>query len=32
MDDYLGKPYTQDELRRVLQRWAPQHAAVATAG
>ena len=23
MDDYLGKPYTQEQLHRVLQRWLP---------
>lgn len=23
MDDYLGKPYTQQELQGVLQRWLP---------
>jgi hypothetical protein len=31
MDDFLGKPYTQEELVRVLQRWAPQHAPLPTA-
>jgi signal transduction histidine kinase/CheY-like chemotaxis protein len=31
MDDFLGKPYTQEELLRVLQRWAPQHAPLPTA-
>jgi HPt (histidine-containing phosphotransfer) domain-containing protein len=24
MDDYLGKPHTQDELRAVLERWVPR--------
>ena len=24
MDDYLGKPYTQEQLRGVLQRWLPE--------
>ena len=31
MDDFLGKPYTQEELSRVLHRWAPQHAPLAAA-
>ncbi len=30
MDDFLGKPYTQEDLLRVLQRWAPQHAPLPT--
>jgi two-component SAPR family response regulator len=21
MDDYLGKPYSQEQLRKVLDRW-----------
>jgi signal transduction histidine kinase/CheY-like chemotaxis protein len=25
MDDFLSKPYTQDELLRTLQRWAQAH-------
>jgi CheY-like chemotaxis protein len=27
MDDYLSKPFTQGQLREVLERWAPQPAA-----
>jgi len=26
MDDYLAKPFTQEELRQVLLRWLPEHA------
>jgi CheY-like chemotaxis protein len=26
MDDYLSKPFTQDQLRKVLERWGPQDA------
>ena len=25
MDDYLGKPYTQEQLQRALERWIPLH-------
>ena len=28
MDDYLAKPFTQEELRQVLLRWLPEHAAL----
>lgn len=31
MDDFLNKPYTQEELGRMLSRWAPQHAPLALA-
>ena len=24
MDDYLGKPFTQEELQAVLMRWLPE--------
>ena len=27
MDDYLAKPFTQEELRQILLRWLPEHAA-----
>jgi two-component system, sensor histidine kinase and response regulator len=27
MDDYLAKPFTQEELRQVLLRWLPEQAA-----
>jgi CheY-like chemotaxis protein len=26
MDDYLSKPFTQDQLHTLLTRWLPQHA------
>jgi signal transduction histidine kinase/DNA-binding response OmpR family regulator len=31
MDDYLPKPFTQDQLHAVLQHWLPQRAAVSEA-
>ena len=28
MDDYLAKPFSQEELRQVLLRWLPEHASL----
>jgi FixJ family two-component response regulator len=32
MDDFMSKPYSQDELQRVLQRWSRRDASLAAAG
>jgi signal transduction histidine kinase len=32
MDDFLSKPYTQEDLGRVLGQWLRRHAPMATAG